>query len=99
MQNPTFEQIIGKNQADSHSALTLLGVAVNDDARLTFQRLMARLVSQYNALSLSGGKLKTYSAEVAVENIDIDTQKQTFIITFDMKLSAVYPEPESSIPS
>ena len=100
MPNPTFEQIYGKSFADITNGLNNFGVADEAvlDARLGVQKLLSRLVEQNKALLLLGIKLNTYSAEVSLDNIDINTQRQTFTITIDMAISADSAENEAGIP-
>lgn len=100
MTNPTFEQIYGKSTADVTAALTSLGVSDRtlSDARLSVQKILSRLVERNRALLALGVKLKTYSADVGLENIDINTQRQIFTITIDMAISADLVENESGIP-
>lgn len=99
--NPTFEQIYGKSTVDVIAAITLLGVGdrQTSDARLTVQRILNKLVERNRALLALGVKLKTYSADVSLENIDINTQRQTFTITLDMAISVDLVENESGISS
>lgn len=100
MANPNFEQIYGKSVTDVNNGLNNLGVVDEAvlDARLGVQRLLSRLVDRYKALVLLGIKLNTYSAEVSVDNIDINTQRQVFTITIDMAISADSTENEAGIP-
>ena len=100
MPNPTFEQIYGTGGADVNSALSLLGITISQqpDARLGVQKILSRLVERNNALIALGVKLKTYSTQVSIDNIDINTQRQTFTITIDMAISADSTEHEPGIP-
>ena len=100
MLNPTFDQIYGKNFTEVNSGLNNLGVAEEPipDARLGVQKLLSRLVERNNALIALGVKLNTYSAQSSIDNIDINTQRQTFTITIDMAISADSAENEAGIP-
>ena len=100
MPNPTFDQIYGKNFTEVSNGLNNLGVADEPvlDARLGVQKILSRLVERNNALIALGVKLNTYSAQSSVENIDINTQRQTFTITIDMAISADSTENEAGIP-
>lgn len=100
MPNPTFPQIYGQNFDNVSIALNALNVSddVVLDARLGVQKLLNLLVEKNKALLLLGIKLNTYSAEVSVDNIDINTQRQVFTITIDMAISADSAENEAGIP-
>ena len=100
MPNPTFEQIYGKGFYDVTNGLNSLGVANEPvlDARLGVQKILSRLVERNNALIALGVKLNTYSAQFTADNIDINTQRQTFTITIDMAISADSTENEAGIP-
>ena len=100
MTNPTFEQIYGTGAADVGNALTLLGITIGQqpDARLGVQKILSRLVERNNALIALGVKLKTYSTQVSIDNIDINTQRHTFTIMIDMAISANSTENEAGIP-
>ena len=97
MPNPTFDQIIGKNYADVNSAFSILGLASDQDARLSIQRLLTRLVERHKVMVAAGQNPRTYSVDLSLENIDIDTQRQVFTIIFDMRLDAVVTDNESLI--
>lgn len=100
MSNPTFEQIYGRSSVDVLNALSLLGLAdvPVTDARLGVHRILSKLIERNNALIALGVKLRTYSTEVSIDNIDINTQRQTFTITVDMAISANSAENEAGIP-
>ena len=97
MANPTYQQLLGVSTQDASAALFSLGILENMDARLSIQRILARLVERNNALIALGVRLKTYSIDVSIDNIDINTQRQTFTIAIDMGLTANQTENEPSI--
>ena len=97
MQNPTFDQIINKSYADVSSAWSILGLAHDQDARLSIQRLLMRLVERHKLMIAAGQNPRTYSVDLSLENIDINTQRQVFTIIFDMRLDAVATDNESLI--
>ena len=101
MTNPTFPQIYGQSFDNVNIALSALNVSSGLvlDARLGVQKLLNLLVEKNKALLLLGIKLNTYSAEVSVDNIDINTQRQTFTVTIDMAISVDNAENEAGIPS
>lgn len=95
MANPTFDQLFGTNQTPTNEALALLGITpAVTDARLAVQRIVALLEENYAALSAANVNLSTYSILKEAENVDIDTQRQIFTFTFDMKIAATTVEDE-----
>ena len=95
MANPTFTNIFGVDQTATTSALTALGVtAPATDARLAAHQIIALLQSSLNTFVGAGLPLASYSILKEADNIDIDTQRQIFTFTFDMKIAATTVEDE-----
>lgn len=97
MANPTFTNIFGVDQTATTSALTALGVtAPATDARLAAHQIIALLQSSLNTFVGAGLPLPlaSYSILKEADNIDIDTQRQIFTFTFDMKIAATTVEDE-----
>ena len=95
MANPTFDAIFGIESENVGLALTTLGITDSiTDARLAAQKLIELLHTNYAVLVDGTTNLSTYSVLKEADNIDIDTQRQIFTFTFDMKIAATTVEDE-----
>lgn len=95
MANPTFVNILGVDSTAAATALTALGVATPaNDARLAAHQIVELLQTKHDAFVDASGALTSYSVLREADNIDIDTQRQIFTFTFDMKIAATTVENE-----
>lgn len=86
MANPTYDQLTGIEESAFAAVLAALYLPSTSDPRLAIQQILSHLVGSYNAVFAEASPLTTYSASLNRNNIDIDTQRQTFMFTVDMTL-------------
>lgn len=92
--NPTSEEIFGVSQTVVNQALTLLGiVAPSTDARRSAFLLIESLASNYQEL-LNTRSLNAYQVAVTRQNLDIDTQRRTYLFTLDLSIDITNIEDE-----
>jgi hypothetical protein len=95
MTNPTSNNIFGVDSTDVTDALTSLGVTTPaTDARLAAHQIVDLLHTKVDAFVAANAPLTSYSVVKEADNIDIDTQRQIFTFTFDMKIAATTVEDE-----
>jgi len=95
MPNPAFIDLFGLNADSVTDALTALAVTnPATDARLAVHQIIQLLQTKHDAFVDANGSLTTFSMVREADNIDIDTQRQIFTITFDMKIAATTVENE-----
>lgn len=95
MANPTSANIFGVDSTAVTDALTSLGISTPaTDARLAAHQIVDLLQSKLDTYNASNTPLITYAIVKEADNIDIDTQRQIFTITFDLKIAATTVDDE-----
>lgn len=96
MANPTFDDIFDLEAAAVNDAEASLGLTASTDARHAVSKILNLLATKNVAYVDVNGELTTYKINRSAVNLDLETQRETFVINIDLKLvtNGVADEPE-----
>ncbi|WP_055077260.1 hypothetical protein [Pseudanabaena sp. 'Roaring Creek'] len=94
MSNPTSTQLLNVADTALASALTSLGLPATSDARLAIREILNALQTQYATNFGATAPLVTYTSSKSAQNIDLETQRETYTFTVDMAISLTAPKDE-----
>ena len=88
MANPTALEIFGVATSDVEEALATLNLGEFTDARLAAYSIVNLLFTKLSEVVEVEGDLLTYKITKSIANVDLETQVQTYNLSFSLAITA-----------